>query len=833
MNLPISIRGARQHNLQNLNLDLPSGKLIAFSGPSGSGKSSLAFDTLFAESRRRFLDCLSARARQGIEQPDKPDVDSITGLPPALSLEQSARHQHPRTLLGSITEILDYLRILYAAAGRPHDPETGKELVRQTPDQIANALATLPEQTRLVLTAPAEALLAQDPAATLGDFQRQGFLRIYWNGEVRDIEELGVPDAPAPDAALVIDRIIIRGESSSSRLADSLQTALRINPDEVRAVITRPEEEPAVQAFHTRYRNPETGYLLPQLTPRHFSFNSPLGACPACHGTGLNKQENGPCPECRGQRLSPLALAVTMHTPDHAYNLAELTALPLEDMAGETKRLEIPAALAPALNPVMEEINKRTHFLNELGLSYLSLDRQANTLSGGELQRARLASQLGGGLSGVLYILDEPTTGLHPSDTDRLLRALQTLRNLGNTVLAVEHDEQILRAADHLVDMGPGSGARGGHILAQGSLQDIMANAESPTGAWFSGTRQMPAPPRRAAPSGQLVLTHANRHNLNNITLRLPLGTLTCISGPSGSGKSTLVRDCLIPALKKDLSGKKGVPRLVQGSERLSRLVVIDQSPIGKSPRSTPATATGLLNILRPLYAQLPLSKQRGYTAARFSTNVRGGRCERCLGTGMIEVDMNFLGNVTMPCDACQGQCYNRETLEVTWKGKSIAQALALTVDEAAEFFATLPKAAAILKSMKDVGLGYLNLDRRADTLSGGESQRIKIASELAKAPAWKLAEDDKCALFILDEPTGGLHFNEVELLLKALFRLRDAGHTVLCVEHHRDLLNAADHLIDMGPGAGRHGGNIVAEGAPSAVAAIPEAPTSRWLNPA
>ena len=833
MNLPISIRGARQHNLQNLNLDLPSGKLIAFSGPSGSGKSSLAFDTLFAESRRRFLDCLSARARQGIEQPDKPDVDSITGLPPALSLEQSARHQHPRTLLGSITEILDYLRILYAAAGRPHDPETGKELVRQTPDQIADALASLPEHTRLVLTAPAEALLAQDPAATLGDFQRQGFLRIYWNGEVRDIEELGVPAAPAPDAALVIDSIIIRGESSSSRQADSLQTALRINPDEVRAVITRPEEEPAVQAFHTRYRNPETGYLLPQLTPRHFSFNSPLGACPACHGTGLNKQENGPCPECRGQRLSPLALAVTMHTPDHAYNLAELTALPLEDMVGETKRLEIPAALAPALNPVMEEINKRTHFLNELGLSYLSLDRQANTLSGGELQRARLASQLGGGLSGVLYILDEPTTGLHPSDTDRLLRALQTLRNLGNTVLAVEHDEQILRAADHLVDMGPGSGARGGHILAQGSLQDIMANAESPTGTWFSGTRQMPAPPRRAAPSGQLVLTHANRHNLNNITLRLPLGTLTCISGPSGSGKSTLVRDCLIPALKKDLSGKKGVPRLVQGSERLSRLVVIDQSPIGKSPRSTPATATGLLNILRPLYAQLPLSKQRGYTAARFSTNVRGGRCERCLGTGMIEVDMNFLGNVTMPCDACQGQCYNRETLEVTWKGKSIAQALALTVDEAAEFFATLPKAAAILKSMKDVGLGYLNLDRRADTLSGGESQRIKIASELAKAPAWKLAEDDKCALFILDEPTGGLHFNEVELLLKALFRLRDAGHTVLCVEHHRDLLNAADHLIDMGPGAGRHGGNIVAEGAPSAVAAIPEAPTSRWLNPA
>lgn len=830
MNLPISIRGARQHNLQNLDVELPTGKLVVFSGPSGSGKSSLAFDTLFAESRRRFLDCLSARARQGMNQPDKPEVDSITGLPPALSLEQSARQQHPRALLGSITEILDYLRILYAAAGRPHDPQTGKELVRQSPDQIANALTALPEQTRLVLTAPAESLLAQDPSATLGDFQRQGFLRIYWNGEVRDIEELGTPEAPAEDAALVIDRIIMRGDSTASRLADSLQTALRINPDEVRAVITRPGEEPAVQAFHTRYRNPETGYLLPQLTPRHFSFNSPLGACPACQGTGLNKQENGPCPECQGQRLSPLALAVTMQTPERAYNLAELTALPLEDMAREIKRLEMPASLAPALDPLMEEINKRTHFLNELGLSYLSLDRQANTLSGGELQRARLASQLGGGLSGVLYILDEPTTGLHPSDTDRLLRALQTLRNLGNTVLAVEHDEQILRAADHLVDMGPGSGANGGRILAQGTLQDIMDNEGSPTGAWLSGARHMPAATRRAAPSGQLVLANANRHNLNNVTLRLPLGTLTCISGPSGSGKSTLVRDCLIPALKSDLAGKKGTPRLVQGSEHLNRLVVIDQSPIGKSPRSTPATATGLLNVLRPLYAQLPLSKQRGYTAARFSTNIRGGRCERCLGTGMMEVDMNFLGNVTMPCDVCQGQCYNRETLEVTWKGKSIAQALALSVDEAAEFFASLPKAAAILKSMKDVGLGYLSLNRRADTLSGGESQRIKIAAELAKAPAWKLAEDGRHALFILDEPTGGLHFNEVALLLTALFRLRDAGHTVLCVEHHRDLLSAADHLIDMGPGAGRHGGNIVAEGTPQKISELSHSPTAKWL---
>lgn len=831
MNLPISIRGARQHNLRNLSLDLPSNKLIVFSGPSGSGKSSLAFDTLFSESRRRFLDCLSARARQGMEQPEKPEVDSITGLPPALCLEQSVRQQSSRTLLGSITEILDYLRILYAAAGTPHDPETGKELVRKSPDQITEELISLPEQTRLVLTAPAEALLAQDPAATLGDFQRQGFLRVYWNGEVRDMEEIGAPAPPPADAALVIDRIIVRGGNTASRVADSLQTALRINPDEVRAIITRPGEEGAVQAFHTRYRNPETGFLLPQLTPRHFSFNSPLGACPVCQGSGLNDREDAPCPACGGLRLSPLALAVTMHTPDRAYNLAELTALPLEDMAGEAERLATPPSLAAALNPLMGEINKRVRFLNELGLSYLSLDRQANTLSGGELQRARLASQLGGALSGVLYILDEPTAGLHPSDTDRLLNALRTLRDQGNTVLVVEHDEQILNAADHLVDMGPGSGANGGRILAQGTLPEILANAESPTGAWLSGKRSMPASRNGALPSARLILTGASKHNLNNVTLDIPVGTLTCISGPSGSGKSTLVRDCLIPAVKQDLAGKRGVPRLVQGSENFNRLVVIDQSPIGKTPRSTPATATGLLQVLRPLYAQLPLSKQRGYTAARFSPNIRGGRCERCLGTGMIEVDMNFLGNVTMPCDACQGQCYNRETLEVTWKGKSIAQALALTVDEAAEFFSSLPKATAILKSMQEVGLGYLNLNRRADTLSSGESQRIKIAAELAKAPAWKLAEDGRRALFILDEPTSGLHFNEVALLLTALFRLRAAGHTVLCVEHHKDLLNAADYLVDMGPGAGRHGGNIVAQGTPAVVAAMPEAPTSPWLS--
>lgn len=835
MNLPISIRGARQHNLRGINLDLPTQQLIVLSGPSGSGKSSLAFDTLFAESRRRFLDCLSARTRQGMQQPEKPEVDSISGLPPALCLEQAVRHQNPRTLLGSITEILDYLRILYAAAGKPHDPQTGRELVRQSPDQIISSLVSLPEHTRLILTAPATTLLDQDPAATLGDFQRQGFLRIYWNGEVRDIEELtGTLSPPPADAALVIDRVILRGESTASRLADSLQTALLINPDEARAIIQEPGTLPSVRAFHTRYRNPDTGFLLPHLTPGHFSFNSPAGCCPTCKGNGLSQANNSPCPECHGLRLSPLALAVTTHTPERTFNLAELTSISLEDMTPVLEALIIPDSLAPALRPLMEEILKRVRFLNNLGLSYLSLDRQANTLSGGELQRARLASQLGGGLSGVLYILDEPTIGLHPSDTDRLLQALLTLRDQGNTVLTVEHDEQLLRAADYIVDMGPGSGIHGGEILSRGTLQDIMADASSPTGAWLSGTRTMPVPIPRTASSDQLVLEGADKHNLNNVTLRIPLNTLTCISGPSGSGKSTLIRDCLIPALRQDMANSKERSPLVQGSQHLNRLVIIDQAPIGKSTRSTPATATGLMNILRPLYASLPLSKQRGYTAARFSTNTRGGRCERCMGTGAIQVDMNFLGNTAMPCDACLGQCYNRETLEVTWKGKSIAQALALTVDEASAFFTSLPKAAAILKSMQEVGLGYLNLNRRAETLSGGESQRIKIAAELSKVPSWKLQDhrDHRHALFLLDEPTGGLHFNEVSLLIQALFKLRDAGHTVLCVEHHTDLLNVADHLIDMGPGAGKHGGNIVAEGTPCEISINSHAPTSKWLYP-
>ncbi|MEG1507501.1 MAG: excinuclease ABC subunit UvrA [Akkermansia sp.] len=861
---PIIIRGARQHNLQGINLDLPTRQLIVLSGPSGSGKSSLAFDTLFAESRRRFLDCLSSQSRQALSQPDKPDVDRITGLPPSLCLEQSSASGGPRSLLGSITEILDYLRVLYAAIGQPHDPSSGVKLIRQSSDQIITSLLSFAEGTRLTLMAPIPATLWDNIPATLGDFQRQGFLRVRWDGDILDIDDLlhHLPDKAPQQAALVIDRIILRHETSQARLADSLQTALRVHEEEVQVLALPPDsnqDHTTLHAFHTQYRNPETGFILPQLTPKHFSFNSPSGACPTCKGLGTvegkigrgdkpTRSHTSPCPTCHAQRLNPLSLAVTISCGDNQeMNIAQLTALPLNRTLELIPTINIPDSIATACSPLLTELQKRLSCLHELGLGYLSLDRTASSLSGGELQRARLASQLGGGLSGVLYILDEPTIGLHPSDTNRLIAALHHLRDMGNTILVVEHDEQILTAADYIVDMGPGSGKDGGLILAQGTPGEIKTNPNSITGPWLASQHTMdsfaPLPPHTQE---YLSLKGARAHNLQNVTLSLPLGAMTSITGPSGSGKSSLINECLIPALRIALahhnhpsesfpqeSEQKSTPwTSLTGANQLSRFVIIDQSPIGKSPRSTPATATGLLNILRPLYAGLPLSKMRGYNTARFSTNVRGGRCERCLGIGLIEVDMHFLSNVTIPCDACNGQRYNRETLEVTWRGKSIAQALAFTVDEALDFFAPIPKATAILQCLQKVGLGYMSLDRPSNTLSGGEAQRIKIAAELAKIPAVNLQErvGTPKSLFILDEPSSGLHFREIKLLLHALGELRAAGHTILCIEHNLDIIISSDHVIDMGPSAGEHGGQIVATGTPTQIANTPVAPTGNWL---
>lgn len=808
--MDIRITGASQNTLQHVDLTLPGGKLIALMGPSGSGKSTLAYDTLFAESRRRFLDCLSPGARRLLARPEKPRVESIEGLSPALCLEQHVPVGHSRSVLGSLTEVLDYLRILYAALGVPHDPVTGARLTRLSPEEIVTALMAQPEGTRLTLLAPLSAAFGREPASDILMLRKQGYLRVRVNGNICELDELETtPPQEGDTCELVVDRIVLR-PGADSRVADSVQTALRVCQDEVRALIQPKGGEPQLQCFHTRYRNAETGFTLPELSPGLFSHYSSRGACPRCEGLGIvETARNKPdiCPDCRGMRLNPTVLAVTLDFAGRELNLGAFCELPVQENRELVAALELPPVYREALAPAVAETLKRLDCLIELGLGYLSLSRAANTLSGGELQRARLAGQIGGGLSGVLYILDEPTIGLHPRETEKLIHALHRLRDKGNTVLVVEHDPQLLEAADWLVEMGPGSGPNGGRVLAEGTYDDFLHNADSPTGDWLAGRRSMPVTELCELDACHwLELPPASARNLKKVELKLPLGAFTCLSGPGGSGKSTLVQECLLPALKKG-----GFP----GADEIARAVVVDQSPLGSSPRSTPATATGLLDVLRPLFAALPLSRQRGYTASRFSLNVRGGRCERCMGTGRLQVDMNFLADLYTECDACHGARYNRETLEVTWRGLSIAQALARTVDEAVEFFSPIPRAVAILKALQELGLGYLPLDRSVTTLSGGESQRVKLATYLAKAAPGRGGKPGEKLLFVLDEPSTGLHFNELELLLRALFRLRAAGHTILCIEHNRDILSRADYLIELGPGSGAAGGFITYAGTP------------------
>ncbi|MSP41852.1 MAG: excinuclease ABC subunit UvrA [Alphaproteobacteria bacterium] len=934
----ISVRGAREHNLANIDVDLPRDSLIVITGLSGSGKSSLAFDTIYAEGQRRYVESLSAYARQFLEMMQKPDVDHIEGLSPAISIEQKTTSRNPRSTVGTVTEIYDYMRLLFARVGVPYSPATGLPIESQTVSQMVDKLTALPEGTRLFLLAPLVRGRKGEYRKEMADLMKRGFQRVKVDGTYHEID--AVPELNKKtkhDIDVVVDRIVIRPDLQS-RLADSFETALAIG-DGI-AVAEMADKEGERILFSAKFACPVSGFTIAEIEPRLFSFNNPFGACPACDGLGtemvidpdlvipddslsLRGGAVGPwarsstayynqtldslarhfkfsttlpwkeiprvprdtilygsgediirmsyvdgerkyqiskpfegvitnlerryretdsswtreevekyqritaCEVCSGNRLKPEALAVKLDR----LHIAQVSEMSIRQAKQWFDAL--PATLTSQqqeiASRILKEIRERLGFLNDVGLEYLTLARNSGTLSGGESQRIRLASQIGSGLTGVLYVLDEPSIGLHQRDNERLLVTLKNLRDLGNTVIVVEHDDEAIRSADYVVDMGPGAGVLGGHIVAQGAPQDIMDNPRSLTGQYLTGTRKIPVPdtPRPVHPKRMLSIIGASENNLKNVDAHIPLGTFTCVTGVSGGGKSTLIIETLYKAAARKLNGARelaGAHRRIDGLELLDKVIDIDQSPIGRTPRSNPATYTGAFSPIRDWFAGLPEANTRGYKAGRFSFNVKGGRCEACQGDGVIKIEMHFLPDVYVSCDVCMGRRYNRETLEITFRDKSIADVLDMTVDAAADFFKAVPSIRDKLVTLQRVGLGYIKVGQQATTLSGGEAQRVKLAKELARRATGR-------TLYILDEPTTGLHFEDVKKLLEVLQELVDTGNTMVVIEHNLEVIKTADWIIDLGPEGGDGGGRIVAEGTPAEIAGVEESYTGQFLK--
>ena len=931
----IRIKGARAHNLKNIDVNIPRDKLVVITGLSGSGKSSLAFDTIYAEGQRRYVESLSSYARQFLGQMDKPDVDQIDGLSPAISIDQKTTSHNPRSTVGTVTEIYDYLRLLFARAGHPHCPKCGKPITQQSVDQMIDQIRELPERTKLLVMAQVVRGKKGEHKKVLAHIRHEGYVRVRIDGEVMDIgEDIQLEKNKKHTIEVVIDRLVVR-EGMESRLADSLETALKLGEGVAYVQIVDGE----LLMFSENFACVDCGISLPEITPRMFSFNNPYGACPVCMGLGSHMEfdeelvlpdptlsvgggvfaplsknlhsyamcvmkailENRgysletpwqeidkktqqvllygsgeerftfrytnmfgedkeyfvpfegvmpllarryhetdsdemresyenymteiPCKACHGARLKPETLAVTVG----GKNIDEVTRMTIRQADDFFTQLTLTPREMKIAAQILKEIHARLHFLLDVGLDYLTLSRSAGTLSGGEAQRIRLATQIGSGLQGVLYVLDEPSIGLHQRDNNRLLATLKHLRDLGNTLIVVEHDEDTMYAADHIIDIGPGAGANGGRVVAEGTAEEIKKNPDSITGAYLSRRKFIPVPAKRRPGNGKFIeVVGAAENNLKDLTVKFPLGTLTLVTGVSGSGKSTLVNEILYKGIASRLyhaKGKPGKHKKIKGLENIDKIIDIDQQPIGRTPRSNPATYTGVFDAIRELFSQTSEARMRGYKAGRFSFNVKGGRCEACKGDGILKIEMHFLPDVYVPCEVCKGARYNRETLEVRYKGKNISEVLDMTIDEAVEFFANVPRIARKLQIIQDVGLGYIKLGQPATTLSGGEAQRVKLATELSRRSTGK-------TLYILDEPTTGLHTADIHKLLDILQRLVAGGDTVVVIEHNLDVIKTADYIIDLGPEGGDKGGTIVATGRPEDIVKVPASYTGKFLKP-